>query len=752
MTRFLLPLIVAGCTAAAASAKEPVDYVNPFVGTTNFGTANPGAVTPNGLMSVTPFNVMGSDSNRYDKDSRWWSTPYDVTNSFLTGFSHVNLSGVGCPELGSLLLMATSGPLDVDYHNYGTTYSDEYATPGYYSVKLGKYDILAETTATPRVGVTRFTFPAGEANILLNLGEGLTNESGATVRRVSSTEFEGSKLLGTFCYNPQAVFPIYFVMRLSETPASSGFWKMQRPMKGVEAEWDKDNGRYKLYTNYGRQLSGDDIGVWMTWPDMTAGSQVTVEIGVSFTSIENARLNLEKETAGKTFADIRQEARDAWNDDLSRILVEGNDENKKKVFYTALYHALIHPNILNDVNGDYPVMESDMISNIRNTASEQDRYTVFSLWDTYRNLHQLLTLVYPERQEAMVNSMLDIYREHGWLPKWELYGRETLTMEGDPAIPVIVDTWSKGLRNFDIQLAYEAMKKGADTPGLQNLLRPDNDDYLRLGYVPLREGFDNSVSHALEYYIADHALSLIADSLGYKSDARRYAKRANGYRNYYSKEFGTLRPILPDGSFLTPFNPKQGENFEPSPGFHEGNAWNYTFYVPHDIKGLCKLMGGKKNFVEHLQSVFDRGNYDPANEPDIAYPYLFSKFPGEEWRTQKLVGELLDKHFTDKPDGIPGNDDTGTMSAWAIFSMMGLYPDIPGDPGYTLTTPAFDKVTVKLNPKYYNADKLVIEVENPESKSPYIDKIKLGDREVKGYRVNHSDITSGKPLRFVKKR
>lgn len=744
--------MIAGCAAMTAAAKEPVDYVNHFVGTTNFGTANPGAVTPNGLMSVTPFNVMGSDSNRYDKDSRWWSTPYDVTNSFLTGFSHVNLSGVGCPELGSLLLMATSGPLDVDYHNYGTAYSDEYATPGYYSVKLSKYDILAETTATRRVGVTRFTFPAGEANILLNLGEGLTNESGATVRRVSPTEFEGSKLLGTFCYNPQAVFPIYFVMRLSDEPASSGFWKMQRPMKGVEAEWDKDNGRYKLYTNYGRQLSGDDIGVWMSWPDMAAGSQVTVEIGVSFTSIENARLNLEKETAGKTFADIRKEARDAWNDDLSRILVEGNDENKKKVFYTALYHALIHPNILNDVNGDYPVMESDMISNISNTASGQDRYTVFSLWDTYRNLHQLLTLVYPERQEAMVNSMLDIYREHGWLPKWELYGRETLTMEGDPAIPVIVDTWSKGLRNFDIQLAYEAMKKGADTPGPKNLLRPDNDDYLSLGYVPLREEFDNSVSHALEYYIADHALSLIADSLGYKSDARRYARRANGYRNYYSKEFGTLRPILPDGSFLTPFNPKQGENFEPSPGFHEGNAWNYTFYVPHDIKGLCKLMGGKKNFVEHLQSVFDRGNYDPANEPDIAYPYLFSKFPGEEWRTQKLVGELLDKHFTDKPDGIPGNDDTGTMSAWAIFSMMGLYPDIPGDPGYTLTTPAFDKVTVKLNPKYYNADKLVIEVENPESKSPCIDRISLGDREVKGYRVNHSDITSGKPLRFVKRR
>lgn len=754
LRRIVTSLAASSLTAAllaSAAAKQPADYVNPFIGTTNFGTTNPGAMTPNGLMSVTPFNVMGSDSNVYDKDARWWSTPYEYTNSFLTGFSHVNLSGVGCPEMGSLLLMPTSGKLNVDYHDYGSTYTDEKAHPGYYTARLGKYDILAEVTATKRVGVSRFTFPAGEANILLNLGEGLTNESGATVRRVSDTEYEGSKLLGTFCYNSQAVFPIYFVMKVNKTPQKQGMWKKQRPMKGVEAEWDPDHGKYKLYPGYGRQMSGDDIGVWMSWDNVEAGFTAEVEIAVSFTSIDNARRNLEAETTGKDFASISKEAYDAWNDDLSRIMVEGGTDEDKTVFYTALYHTLIHPNILNDVSGDYPVTESDAVANIANTASGQDRYTVFSLWDTYRNLHQLMTLVYPDRQEAMVNSMLDIYREHGWLPKWELYGRETLTMEGDPAIPVIVDTWSKGLRNFDVDLAYKAMKKGADTPGKANLLRPDNDDYLALGYVPLREEFDNSVSHALEYYIADHALSLMADSLGYKDDAKRYAKRAGGYKNYYSKEYGTFRPKLPDGKFLTPFDPKQGENFEPSPGFHEGNAWNYTFYVPHDIPGLAKLMGGKKPFVEHLQSVFDRGNYDPANEPDIAYPYLFSKFPGEEWRTQKLVSELLDKHFTTKPDGIPGNDDTGTMSAWAIFSMMGLYPDIPGEPGYTLTTPRFDKVTVKLDPRYYKGKELVIEVENPESESLYTESVKLDGNPVKGMRVEHKDLTAGKKLTFRKK-
>lgn len=743
-------------------AKDPVDYVNPFVGTTNFGTTNPGAVTPNGMMSVTPFNVMGSDENVYDKDSRWWSTPYDVTNSFFTGFSHVNLSGVGCPEMGSLLLMPTTGTLEVDYHKYGTKYSDEKATPGYYGVKLDKYDILAEATATPRVGVSRFTFPAGQANILLNLGEGLTNESGASVRRVNACEFEGSKLLGTFCYNPQAVFPIYFVMRVSKTPEASGFWKMQRPMKGVEAEWDKDNGNYKLYTNYGRVLSGDDIGVWMTF-DTTAGEQIDVAMGVSFVSIENARENLEKELAvhsgldAGTFDAIAKEARDRWNGDLSRILVEGGTEEQKSVFYTALYHALIHPNLLNDVNGQYPIMESDSIGH-----TNTDRYTVFSLWDTYRNLHQLLTLVYPERQTAMINSMLDIYREHGWLPKWELYGRETLTMEGDPSIPVIVDTWSKGLRDFDVNLAYEAMRKGAFTPGSKNLMRPDNDDYMTLGYVPLREEFDNSVSHALEYYIADYALSAIADSLGYKEDAKVLRDRANGYRHYYSKEYGTLRPLLPDGSFLTPFDPKQGENFEPSPGFHEGNAWNYTFYVPHDIKGLARLMGGDKKFIANLQSVFDRGNYDPANEPDIAYPYLFSQFKGEEWRTQKLVKELLAKYFTTKPDGIPGNDDAGTMSAWAIFSMLGLYPDIPGIPTYTLTTPTFDKATIRLNPEYASgATELIIERVNPDgepsatSAADYIESVTLegknapdGGKKLKGYRLSHQELLGSPHLIF----
>ncbi|WP_296115064.1 GH92 family glycosyl hydrolase [uncultured Alistipes sp.] len=727
--------------AAPTLAQTPAEYVDPFVGTTNFGTTNPGAVVPNGMMAVVPFNVMGSDLNRYDKDARWWSTPYEYHNRFFTGFAHGALSGVGCPDMGSLLTMATTGELEVDYRNYGSEYRDEEASPGYYAVTLSKYGIRAEATSTPRTSVERYTFPGGEGHLLLNLGEGLTNESGAMVRRVSATEIEGMKLLGTFCYNPQKVFPVYFVLRVSKTPSAAGYWKKQRKMTGVEAEWTPDNGRYKLYTEYGRELAGDDIGYWFTFDDLQAGEQIEVRMGISYVSAENARRNLEAEQAdGESFDALREAALGRWNADLGRIRVEGGTEAQRRVFYTALYHTLIHPNLLSDVNGEYPLMERSGEVGV----TEGERYTVFSLWDTYRNVHQLLTLVYPERQVEMVRSMIDIYREWGWMPRWELYGRETFTMEGDPAIPVITDTWMKGLRDFDIETAYEAFRKSATTPGAQNLLRPDIDPYIERGYIPL--GFyaqdlagDVSVSHALEYYVADAALARLADSLGHREDARLFRERSLGYRHYYDREYGTLRPILPDGSFLTPFDPKAGENFSAAPGFHEGSSWNYTFYVPHDVEGLVRLMGGRKRFVEKLQMVFDEGLYDPANEPDIAYAYLFSRFPGEAWRTQRETRRLLERYFTVEPDGIPGNDDTGTMSAWAVFTMLGFYPDCPGEAAYTLTAPTFDRAEID-TPQ----GTLTIEKHG----EGYIRRMTLGGRPLSKYRLTHDELLRGGTLTF----
>ena len=738
-------LLILSAATVFAQTSDNTRYVDPFIGTTNYSVCNPGAVLPHGLMSVVPFNVMGSDLNVKDKDSGWWSAPYEYNNKYFTGFAHVTLSGVGCPEMGSLLIMPTTGTLDVDYRSYGSEYTDEVARPGYYSNRLTKYGVRCEATSTMRTSIERFTFPAGQANLLFNLGNALSNEVGATLRRVSATEFEGMRLLGTFCYNPQAVFPMYFVVRVSKTPKQSGYWKKQPELKGAAKDWDVHSGKYKIYSNYGRDMAGNDIGYFMSF-DLLEAEQVEVQVGVSFVSIANARQNLEAEQPTRNFARVEQEAHDAWAETLGRISVEGGTEEQRRVFYTALYHTQIHPNILQDVNGEYPRMESD-----ETLKTSTNRYTVFSLWDTYRNLAQLQTLLFPDKQEQMIGSMIDMYKEWGWMPKWELYGRETWTMEGDPSIPIITDAWLKGLRGFDINTAYKAFHASATLPGKLNKMRPDIDPYYTLGYIPMGvyaadQSGDNSVSHALEYYVADNALSMLAQSLGKTADAKLFRQRSLGYRHYYSKESGTLRPIQKDGKFLSPFNPEDGADFSNAPGFHEGSAWNYTFYVPHDIAGLAKLMGGRKQFVDKLQMVFDKNLYDPANEPDIAYPYLFSYFKGEEWRTQQTVSRLLQKYYKAQPDGIPGNDDCGTMSAWALFSMMGLYPDCPGSPYYTLTTPVFSKVTLHLDPRYYPDGDIVITTDRTSPSQLYIGSMTLGGKRLNGYRVSHKQLVEGRIL------
>ena len=719
--RFLV-VVIALLIPFFSSARQLTDYVHPWVGSSNFGTTNPGAVCPNGMMSVSPFNVTGSEKNKWDKDSRWWSTPYTSDNCWFTGFSHVNLSGVGCPELGTIITMPTSGELSTDYLLYGSEYTGETAQPGYYALKLSKYDILAEVASTMRSSIERYTYRKGKAHVIVNLGQGLTNESGGFIRKVSDTEIEGMRLCGGFCYHSQAVFPQYFVIRVNKSPKEAGFWKKQ-PNMTAEAAWDEHAGKYKVYTDYAREMAGDDLGYRFTY-DAEDGEQICVQMGVSFVSCENARQNLEAEQPACNFNQVRAESHRQWEEALERVKVSGGTEEQKEIFYTALYHALLHPNVLNDVNGEYPLMQGGKYAaqngievvkpGIGKVAKGHNRYTVFSLWDTSRNLHQLLTLAYPEKQIDMVRSMVDMYKEWGWMPKWELYGRETFTMEGDPAIPVIADTYLKGLTDFDIQAAYKACLKSANTPGKDNKIRPDVDPYIAKGYIPLgyfAQDFsgDNSVSHALEYYVADNALALLSDKLAqeaknsaqkaeYQKYAKEFRKRSKGWRHYYSKESGTLRPLNSNGTFLSPFNPKDGADFSNTPGFHEGSAWNYTFYVPHDIEGLAKAMGGDKAFVAKLQKVFDEGLYDPANEPDIAYPFLFSRFKGEEHRTAQTVAALLKKYYTTRPDGIPGNDDTGVMSAWAVFSMIGMYPDCPGEPQYTLFSPVFD--SVEINGKY----------------------------------------------------
>ncbi|MBO5017851.1 MAG: GH92 family glycosyl hydrolase [Alistipes sp.] len=737
----ILFLIASVCIKAQAQS-DNTQYVDPLIGTADYSATHPGAVVPHGMMAVVSFNVTGSELNRYDKDTRWWSTPYDIRNKYSVGFAHGALSGVGCPEMGAIITMATTGAMQADATLRGSTYSDEVAKPGYYATTYEQFNVRAEATATDRASIERYTFnEGGEANIIIDLGTALSNESGAMLRQVSATEVEGMRLLGTFCYTNQAVFPVYFVARISQPATKVRYWKRQPEMTGIEAAWSGDSGQYKIYESYSREIMGDDIGVCFSLGEVEPGTEVEVRVGISYVSIENARRNLDAEVEAKSFDEVRNEAHAKWREALGRIRVEGGSEDDHTIFYTALYHALLHPNIVSDVNGEYPAMESGATG----LATDYERYTVFSLWDTYRNVHQLLTLVYPEQQTDMIRSMVDMSREWGWLPRWELYGRETFTMEGDPAIPVIVDSYLKGIRDFDVEAAYEAMKRSATTPGKDNPIRRDIDPYIERGYIPVGifaqdMSGDNSVSHALEYYVADNALATFAREMGDEEFAREMERRASGWRNYYSVKDGAMRPIDNSGEFVGDFDPAAGANFSNTIGFHEGSSWNYTFFVPHDIEGLIKTMGGGKRFVERLEWVFENGHYDPTNEPDIAYPYLFSRVKGYEYLTQDWVKRLLDENYTTEPEGLPGNDDTGTMSTWAVFSMMGIYPDCPGEPYYTITTPRFERVEI-------DTDHGTIVI-TTEGEGDHIKRngVELGGKSINRFRISHDELIEAKKL------
>ena len=724
--------------------QSPASYVNPFIGTSNYGATHPGSQYPHAMLSIAPFNVAHKkdSGNVHEKDSEWNSRVYIHENSYLTGYSHVNLSGVGCPDLGSIITMPTTGELDFDSKTYGSTYSNEKAEPGYYTHHLDRYKTDVEVTSSLRSGISRYTFPKGESNILINLGLGLTNETGGFLRIVSNKEVEGFKTIGTFCYSSEDVRPVYFVAKLSKAPNAFGAWKKMPKYYAVEGDWVKYNDQYKPYPNYTQEMAGDDIGAYFSF-ETEENEVVQIKIGISYVSIDNARENLNSEIPDFNFNEVKNKSFNEWDDLLGRIRLEGN-EGDKTLFYSALYHTLIHPNIFQDVNGDYPLMGSGGVGN----TSGKNRYTVFSLWDTYRNVHPFLSLVYPELQSEMVKTMISMYKENGWLPKWELLGMETDVMVGDPAVPVITDTYLRGIRDFDIESAYDAIKKSGNAAS-NNPLRPGHEAYLTYGYVPVdkEDQWGGSVSTSLEYYISDWNISMLAKELGYKKDHKEYMKRAMGYEKLFNAETGMLRPKHADGRWFEPYDPLKGKNFEPATGYVEGCAWNYRFYVPHDIPGLIKMNGGNSQFIEQLDQTFTHDHYDMANEPDITYPFLFNYVEGSEWRTQKRVRELVDKYYHNSPGGIPGNDDTGALSTWLLYAMMGFYPVCPGDMDYALYTPIFDKITISLNPDYYDGKELILE-KDKETEGDLIKRIRWNNQTHDSYFISHQKLTAGGSLLF----
>ena len=709
------------------------NFVNPFIGTSNEGYTNPGAVFPGGL-SLSPLNTYDTLKNDWAKPS-----PYIYGKKHISGFSYLNLSGTGCPEMGTFVLMPTSGDLQLKPEKYWSEYSAEIASPGYYTVRLNRYDIKAELTTTLRTGISRYTFSKGKSNILLNMGLSMTTRNGATLKRVSDTEVEGSKMIGGVC-GVNTIQTVYFVAKLSKRPISCGIWNEGRKFPGFQ-----------------REMSGTNIGAYFTF-DTIENETISVKVGTSYVSVENARANLGAEQPDFDFDAIKSASVKVWNQELSKIRVEGGTENDKTMFYTALYHILLHPNVFNDVNGEYPVLQSNELTNANSNRISKvdgfDYYTSFSLWDTYRNIHPFLSLIYPQKQLNVVKTMIAMYKDIGWLPKLEYGGMETYIMVGDPAISVIADTYLRGIRGFDVDLAYEAMKHNATVSETNNPVRPGLDNLLKYGYIP--EGEKNkrevwgSVSTAQEYCIADWNLAQMARSLGKEADYKLFYDRSMLYKNYFDPSTNFIRPRLADGSWYKPFDPsKGGRSLQSHAGFVEGNSWNYTFMEPYDIPGLIKLMGGGKKFTEKLSTCFDSSYFNMGNEPDMAYPYLFNYVKGEEWRTQKQVRAMIYKNFSNSPSGLPGNDDCGTTSACLLFAMMGFYPACPGDMDFQLASPLFKKITIALDPKFYPGKEFVIEARNAGKDDYYVESMVLNGKPYKKYTLNHQDIVRGGKLSFV---
>ena len=704
---------------SAAAALPPSSWVDPFIGTAKGGNTYPGAQVPWGMVSVSPHTDLSAPSGYY-KDRK-----------FIYGFGHVHISGAGCTDLGNVVLMPTTGVVKVLEDQYKSEFAEESASPGYYRAKLSAYGITAEATATTRAGMMRLTYPAGAYNnILFDMSqrlppswEGAKRPLEGYVRIVSKQEVEGWTESGNFCGtgNRQVV---YFVARVS------------KPVRYVRA-WN--GGRFKDALSQ----RGEDVGAVMRF-SVKAGEKVVVKVGISYVNCANARANLEAEMPGWDFDAARNRAAAAWDEQLGRVEVEGGSDDQRKVFYTALYHCLIHPGTFSDVNGQY--------RGFRNAGPQKAegyvQHHVYSLWDTYRNLHPLLSLVYPERQLDMVKSMVEMYRQGGWLPKWELAGSETLVMVGDPASAVIGDTYTRGITGFDAEKAMEGMLKSGREPG--NPLRPGLADLLKLGWIPQDHKGENvwgPVSTVIEYGIADHCIARMADAMGRKAEAGEFARRAVAYRNYYDAESGFLRPRNADGSWVKPFDPaldQFGTNW-----YVEGNAWQYSFPYPYDFGGYAELMGGEAAYVAKLQECVDTGNFIMWNEPDFHYAWLFDYANAEGWRTQKTVREALAKYFRVAPDGIPGNDDAGASSAWAVFAMMGFYPACPGDAEYQLASPVFDRVTIRLNRAFYPGERFVIEAADNSADDMYIQSAVLDGKPVAAPHLKHADLVKGGALRLA---
>jgi predicted alpha-1,2-mannosidase len=705
--------------------------VDPFIGTGGEGNTFPGPVAPWGMVSVSPHSTYSTPVD-YLKGAPLAPAGYVRSVDSHLGFGLTHLSGVGCPDLGAPVVAATSGPVLTRAEDYGSTRTGDVAWPGYYAVELGSHGVWAEATAGDRVGLIRYRFSPdrGPVQVLVDAARSLSWFWGSgAVRLVSNSEVEGHAETGFFCArgNRQR---IYFVARLSRPAHSAGTWKDDRLSRAREQQ--------------------GTVGAYFRF-DPPPEAPLEVRVGISYVSVDGARRNLQAAPEGGAFEALRRQTFQRWEQALSRIRVSGGTADQQKIFYTALYHTLIHPGLISDVDGRHPLMGKAGSG----TAAGAPRYSVFSLWDTYRTVHPLLTLVYPERQLELLKSMAAMAAESGRPPIWELAGAEVNMMVGDPAAIVVADSYLKGLTAFDARKLYEAMRKAALDTASATLHRPGNDDYRALGYIPMERSDEvwGPVSTTLEYAYADWALAALADRLGQAADAQTFRAQAAAYNKLFDARSGLLRPKNRDGSWYSPFSPDALEGSGPykrsgGPGYVEGTAHNYAFFVPHDVAGLLALHG-RDAFVKRLQAQFDGGKFAIWNEPDIAFPYLFTHVPGEAWRTRREVRRLMARHFTTGADGIPGNDDAGALSAWYVLSAIGLYPDDPVSDRYRLGSPLFPRVEIRLSPGHHGGQRFIIDAAGASAEKLHVKGASLGGRALGLPYLTHAQIAAGGTLELV---
>lgn len=712
-------LLIISCTDRDQALEDTdyTKYVNPFIGTGGSGHTFPGAAFPMGLVQLSP------NTGNFTWD---YHSGYQFRDSTLRGFVHTHLSGGGNPALGDLLVLPFASEKALLEQSVPFSKTAERATPGYYTVFLTDDKIQVELTVTPRTGFHRYTFQEeGAYHILINLDEVLYRGD-PEESRVNEAYFDienNSTISGYLrSYVKRVDRHVYFTIRLSKPFTSHHFL-------------DKPQNR-KLVLDY----------------SLKKNDRIEARVALSTVSTEGAKKNLQAESTGFTFEEISAKAVEHWNGYLSKITIDGTTEQKEQ-FYTSLYHLFIQPNNIADVDGRYRGADDS----IYNSPDEDEMYSTFAFWDTYRAANPLYTILIPDKVGTFVNSMLRHYDEKGYLPRWPLWGKDSRTMIGNHAVPVIVDAYLKGIPGIDEEKAFDAIK----TTLTMTKMQYDWSIYDRYGYLPFDTVIVESVSRTLEATYDDWCAARLARALNKKDDYKYFMKRSGFYKNLFDAETGFMRGKDSNGHWREPFDPVKIENAWSGPGdFTEANSWQYTWHVQHDVEGLMELMGGMESFAAKLDTLFSLqpskvgegsmsdvsgliGQYAHGNEPSQHVAYLYN-YAGKPHKTQELISQIIQTMYATSPEGYCGNNDFGQMSAWYIFSSLGFYPVNPASGIFDIGLPLHPYASININ-----GARFVIRAENLALGNKYVLTVTLNGKPVANYQISYDDIKQGGELVFT---